>query len=121
MASLSKREILRRKEDFNEIFRKGRWIGGKFIVIYYLCSEDRKIGFTVPKKVPNKVLKNRIKRKLRELYRTQKDLFPPKGHMILHGQLTVIDASYDDLLIDLKSVLMKLKKIVRNGNNNEKN
>jgi len=81
--NLPKDEILRGRENFNQIFNKGKTVSGIHVSIIYLNAESRKIGFVVSKKVKKAVNRNRYKRLLREIYRLNKDKFPEKGHIIL--------------------------------------
>ena len=52
-----KKEILRKKSDFNRIYRKGRSIGEKYVVIFYLKNdlEYNRKAFLASKKVGNSV------------------------------------------------------------------
>ena len=107
---LPKNEILRDKKEFNRIFSIGRWVKGRFLVLYFLPSEERKVGFAVSKKVSTNVEKNRIRRRLRELYRLNKDLFPENGHFIILGFKDVSDCSWSDLQRDLRTALRELRE-----------
>jgi ribonuclease P protein component len=83
---LQKNEILRGKENFNNVFEFGVVISGKNVSIFYLQADSRKIGFIVSKKVKKAVSRNRYKRVLREIYRLNKEKFPEKGHIILFAK-----------------------------------
>ena len=80
---LPRDERIRNPQEFNRIIRSGRWVKGQWIAIYYLPAEDRKVGFGASKKIRKKPAKNRAKRRLRELYRTHKSLFPPGRFIFL--------------------------------------
>ena len=72
-----KKEILRKKSDFDRIYRRGRSVGDKYIVLFYLkngLSYNRK-AFLASKKVGNSVQRNRAKRLMREGWaRNENDL-----------------------------------------------
>lgn len=79
--TLHKREILRGNENFRKIISSGSKIFGKNILCFYLIDENSIIksnrilaGFTVSKKVGNAVVRNRIKRLIRESYRLSKSV-----------------------------------------------
>ena len=80
---LPKDEILRGRENFNQVFKKGKTVSGNHVSIIYLNADSKKIGFAVSKKVKKAVVRNRYKRLLREIYRLDKDKFPEKGNIIL--------------------------------------
>ena len=66
---LPKKEIIRKRKEFSEIFQQGEHWRGKYLNFFFAESESRQIGFTVPKKLGKAVQRNRIKRLLREVYR----------------------------------------------------
>jgi ribonuclease P protein component len=54
----------------------GRKIHVPHFLIVYLPSERRRLGITASSKVGNAVVRNRIKRLVRQVYRTTKEMFP---------------------------------------------
>lgn len=101
---LPKTEILRGKENFDLIFKKGKTVSSNLVSIIYLKAETRKIGFVVSKKVKKAVVRNRYKRLLREIYRLNKNKFPEKGYIILLAKGT------NDTFYVLKSEILELLK-----------
>lgn len=109
MSTLSKSEILRRKSDFRIIFSSGGRILGRWMAIYFLPAPERKVGFAVSSKVSTKALRNRIKRRLRELYRLNKEKFPERGRIVVFGYKNAGDCSFSLLESDLLGILKKLR------------
>ena len=70
-----KRDILRRKDDFNSIYRKGRSIGERYVVLFYRKNDlsYNRTAFLASKKVGNSVERNRARRLKKENYRFLKD------------------------------------------------
>lgn len=70
-----KKDILRRKDDFTSIYKKGRSVGGKYVVLFYKKNglSYNRIAFLASKKVGNSVERNRARRLMRENYRILKD------------------------------------------------
>ena len=66
-----KRDILRRKEDFDLIYKKGRSVGERYIVLFYMKNglSYNRIAFLASKKVGNSVKRNRARRLMKENYR----------------------------------------------------
>jgi ribonuclease P protein component len=62
---------LKRRSEFGRIYSKGRSNATDLIVVYALPSRDysTKIGFSVSKKVGGSVVRNRVRRLLREAVR----------------------------------------------------
>ncbi|MDQ1255709.1 MAG: ribonuclease protein component [Candidatus Hydrogenedentes bacterium] len=67
------------------MYREGRkWVGREFV--FYVARGDgqgRKIGYVVSRKVGGAVVRNRIKRYIREIYRTHRSDLAPDAHIVL--------------------------------------
>jgi ribonuclease P protein component len=68
---MARHQGLKRPQDFAEVRRKGRSWSNSALVLVALPNglEMSRFGFTVGKKVGNAVVRNRIKRRLREVVR----------------------------------------------------
>ena len=80
---LPKNEILKGKENFNNVFKNGKLVSGVHISIKYIKSSSKKIGFVVSRKTKKAKKRNRLKRLLREIYRLNKSKFPDHYHIVL--------------------------------------
>ena len=67
----SQKEILRRKEDFSAIYKRGKSIPERFVVVIYKKNnlDYNRISFLASKKVGNSVQRNRARRLMKESYR----------------------------------------------------
>lgn len=76
--TFKKKERLRLKRNFKNVFEKGgRLIDNNFVIIYAQNTMDyNRIGIIVNKKFGNAVVRNSVKRYIREIYRTNKTFFP---------------------------------------------
>lgn len=61
---------LKREKDFNIVFKKGKRLFSDSLSLIYLPAENIKAGFAVSKKHGGSVKRNRIKRILRESFRS---------------------------------------------------
>lgn len=61
-----------RKSDYETVFNNGERVAGRAFVCYWIRREAQgcKLGMTVSRKVGNAVVRNRIKRQIREFFRT---------------------------------------------------
>ncbi len=78
-SKLSKREILRGHQTFSHILSKGRETAGNHLRAYALATDSKlnagvsvRIGFAVTRRVRSAVLRNRVRRMMREAYRKSK-------------------------------------------------
>jgi ribonuclease P protein component len=72
-APVNRRHRLSRSRDFEAVYRHGRSVSTRFLVLYWFPREDgpeavARLGLAVPKAVGTAVVRNRIKRRLRELF-----------------------------------------------------
>ena len=68
---------LRRRSEFRRVQDHGRKIHtGHFILFAMECLEGQKLGITATRKVGNAVVRNRLKRSVREIYRRHRAVFP---------------------------------------------
>ncbi len=71
---MQRRHRLSRSRDFDAVYRHGRSVSTRFLVLYWFPREDDgdepRLGLAVPKSSGgNAVVRNRIKRQLREAWR----------------------------------------------------
>jgi ribonuclease P protein component len=66
---------LSRSRDFDAVYRQGRSVSTRFLTLYWFPREDGgnepRLGLAVPKANGTAVVRNRIKRQLREAWRSQ--------------------------------------------------
>lgn len=60
---------LKKRSDFDKVFKKGKRIYSKSLMIVYVPAKETKIGLSVSKKNGGAVVRNRIKRLLRAVFR----------------------------------------------------
>lgn len=68
---MEKKYKLRNNIHFRRVYNKGKSYGNRLVVMYILKNrlDYNRIGFSVSKKVGNSVERNKVKRKMREVYR----------------------------------------------------
>ena len=74
---MQRKNRLSRSRDFDAVYRHGRSVSTRFLTLYWFAREDEpgepRLGLAVPKAAGNAVVRNRIKRKLREIWRAKLD------------------------------------------------
>jgi ribonuclease P protein component len=72
---VQRRNRLSRSRDFDAVYRHGRSVSTRFLTLYTFAREeepgDPRLGLAVPKAAGNAVVRNRIKRQLREIWRAK--------------------------------------------------
>jgi ribonuclease P protein component len=84
---VQRRHRLSRSRDFDAVYRQGRSTSTRFLVLYWFDRDDDpsepRLGLAVPKATGNAVVRNRIKRQLREVWRTRLEKIPPGRDYVL--------------------------------------
>jgi ribonuclease P protein component len=86
---VNRRHRLSRSRDFDAVYRQGRSVSTRFLVLYWFARNDEAIaegarfGLAVPKAVGTAVVRNRIKRRLRELFRERSAELPQDHDYVL--------------------------------------
>lgn len=68
---MKKEEKLRKNKEYREVYKKGKSMANKLLIICFMKNykKENRIGFTVSKKVGKSVVRNRVRRILKENYR----------------------------------------------------
>jgi ribonuclease P protein component len=84
---VQRRNRLSRSRDFDDVYRRGRSVSTRFLTLYWFTREDPvgdpRLGLAVPREVGNAVVRNRIKRQLRELFGERLDRVPATNDYVL--------------------------------------
>ncbi|MDR2426419.1 MAG: ribonuclease P protein component [Endomicrobium sp.] len=98
--SFSYRERLHLQKDFNTVFKKGLKIDSKAVkILAYINKEQhiRRLGLVTPHKVGKAVIRNRTKRRLREIFRTNKHSLHPGLDLIFISKPETASLNYGSL------------------------
>jgi ribonuclease P protein component len=78
-----KRYRLSRSRDFDTVYRHGRSVSTRFLTLYWFPREEEgdepRLGVAVPKSGGSAVVRNRLKRQIREAWRARVESLRP-GH-----------------------------------------
>ena len=112
---MKKKNVVKSNVLFNEIIKSGKHIKNKY---YILCSQKKddlnnKYGIAVGKKVGNAVVRNKIKRQIRNLIDNNYDIFPKYHNYIIICKKEILFLSFQEMENELI-------KLVHKGEENEK-
>lgn len=100
-----KKEILRRKGDFSIIYKKGKSVGSRYVVIFFRKNKlsYNRIAFLASKKVGNSVIRNRARRLMKESYRKIEENFTIGYDIIFIARNTIVNTKCADVRKSMKA------------------
>ena len=106
---LKQKYRLKKKYQFNYVYRVGKTSHGKFLMLVFSPSKNKqiKIGISASKKVGNSVKRNRARRLLREAISAYIPLINPNFNLIVVAKQSIDGLKLQPVLEDMKNVLNK--------------
>lgn len=93
---MQRRYRLSRSRDFDAVYRHGRSASTRFLTLYWFPREDDdgepRLGVAVPKSGGSAVVRNRLKRQLREAWRARLEAVRPGCDYVLVARAGLADS-----------------------------
>lgn len=101
---------LKNNHDFRRLYNRGKSAGTHRLLIYCRrTNRDRnRIGYTVSAKLGNAVRRNRVRRRLREIYRLNEAAFSVGWDIVVVVRKAGFEAAYHELETDFIRTAKKL-------------
>ena len=105
---------LNRNGMFQRLYSKGTSSSDRNIVVYFLPNRQRinRLGITVSKKTGSAVLRNRVKRLIKESYRLNEESIKTGYDIVIVARRNIVNASYWDIASSLVKLTDKLGILV---------
>jgi len=103
-------KIIKKNREFRRVFRVGRSVSNSSLVLYIRRNKDgseKRFGFSVGKKVGKAVVRNRVKRLLKEICRVNNEVFPCGNDYVIIARKGAALENYHTLLAKLFLLLKK--------------
>ncbi len=110
--TLSWKERLHKRKDFLRIYSQGKRIYTATLVAYFLHNnlEQHRLGVTASRKIGKAATRNRIKRRIRELFRTTKSPSPPGFDLVVNVRKAAARAPFARLQNDYLKALGRIEE-----------
>ena len=107
---MHKQHRLAKREDFNKVFRFGKSVANQQFVLYHLLKPDNdffRLGVSVSKKIGNAVVRNRLRRIMKEIIRLNKENITLTADFILIARKPIVAMDYQQVEGCMLHVLKK--------------
>ena len=107
---------LLRRADFQRVYTDGVKVVGRYVVVFALASEGGpcRVGITASRKVGGAVVRNRARRRLRELFRARSEEFGGwHGDLVVNVRHSCDGAGWEELTEDFGRCMRKARAAPR--------
>ena len=107
---------LKKNEDYTRVYEQHRSLADRYLVMYISKGEttDTRIGISVSKKVGNSVIRHRVKRLVKEAFRTRENMFNSGLDIVIVARKEAATFTYQDACKSLMN-LARRHKILKNN------
>ncbi len=101
---------LKSNRDFRRLYSRGKQAVEPTMVLYFRKNrlDQNRLGITVSKKLGNAVIRNKVRRRIREIYRLHEEEFLPGRDMVIVARVRGAHVSYWTLDRDFMKLARKL-------------
>lgn len=105
--TFTRQERLRKRREYLDVYERAEKIHRSHFVVYILTNGlgHHRLGLTVSRKIGKSVRRNRLKRRLREIFRTNRPGNQPGLDIVINVKKSAVGASFDRLRSDLRDAL----------------
>ena len=113
--TFSKSARLIRSSDFRQAYTSGLRLSCRFFAAFCFYRQESpaaaaRIGFTLPRALGCAVVRNRIKRRMKEAVRLELFRLPQSWNIVFNPRRSVLDAAFDDLRQEVGRVFDRCNK-----------
>jgi len=100
---------VRKNEEFSRIIKERHSVASASFVLYYSSKklDNCRVGISVSKKLGNAVVRNKIKRQVREMIKALVNFESDKLDLIVIVRTPYLSKTYQDNLLDLEKLYKK--------------
>ncbi|MBP2634811.1 MAG: rnpA [Firmicutes bacterium] len=113
--TLPKKGKLCQNKNFQAVYKSGKSYANKNLVVYVLPNQSvkRRVGFAAGKRLGSAVMRNRLKRLLREAYRHHQEKIITGVDLVLVARQPLLDAGVDKAIKAFLDICAKAKILVK--------
>ena len=115
--TFSRDDRLRKRREFEECYASGVRVSGRHVQVFYLAGESPgrpRLGVSVGRRVGTAVERNRVRRRLREIFRRTRGILPARSdRVVVHARPSAASAPFRELSEDYGRALRRARSAAR--------
>ncbi|MGG3841339.1 ribonuclease P protein component [Anoxybacillus kestanbolensis] len=107
---MKKKYRIKKNDEFQEVFKQGTSVANRQFVIYVLDKPEQayfRIGLSVSKKIGKAVVRNRVKRYVRQVFHEEWDRIQTGKDYVIIARVPVATMEYEEVKKSLLHVLRR--------------
>lgn len=111
---MDKRYRLRNNMEFKRVYKDGKNYWNRNLILYVRKNnmENSRVGYSITKKIGNSVVRNKVRRRMKEILRLNFSNVKDGYDLIFIPKRNVVDISYKELESAILHIL-KLSKVLK--------
>ena len=108
--TFSRDDRLRKRREFEECYASGVRVSGRHLQLFLLArrdAENPRIGISVGKRTGGSVVRNRVRRRVREIFRRRRQGLPPGLRIVVNVKPSAAKAEFSEFAADYASALAR--------------
>ena len=105
---MKKKEIIKKSNDYTKIINKNNKIKNKYYSIFYIKSNSTLFGISIPKKTGNAVIRNKIKRQIKNIIDNNKLNIQKNYNYVIIIRREILELSYIEKEKELIALFNKI-------------
>lgn len=105
---MKKKDIIRKSRDYTEIINMNKRVRNKYYTIFYKRDDNTLFGISIPKKTGNAVVRNKIKRQVKNIIDNNKMYIQKGFNYVIIIRREILELSYSEMEESLVTLLKKI-------------
>ena len=107
---MKKEKIIKENKKFTEIINQNNSIKNKYFSIYFEKSDTNKYGITVTKKIAKANVRNRIKRRIKNIIIKNEKFIQKNFNYVIIVKKAILELNYQNMEKELIDLMKKERK-----------